>query len=262
QELKDSFDLNSVLNWGSLPKVQSLGSNAERAAYLKTYALTYLKEEVQSEQLVRKLEPFRLFLEVAAQCNAKILNFKKISNDVGVDDKTVFSYFQILEETWIGFFLPSYHPSIRKSQLSHPKFYFFDPGVIRALSRTLAGNIVSGTSLYGDAFEHWVILEIYRLNEYTGSDYRLSYFATKEGSEVDLVLDKPGFPVILIEIKSSTRVDEREVNKLARISKDFKNAKVYYVSQDMSHLKIGSVICLHWQELLKELFQEVNKHEY
>ena len=258
RELATAFDLSSVLRWGSLPKLQSLATDAEKKAYLTAYGLTYIKEEIQAEQLVRKLEPFREFLEVAAQSNGTILNMAKIARQIGSDIKTVQSYFRILEDTWLGFFLPAYHRSVRKSQASHPKFYLFDPGVKRALERSLDAVPVPGSFAYGDVFEHWVILEFHRLNEYLGRDYRMSYLRTKDDAEIDLILSKPGSPTVLVEIKSSQRVDEVEVKKLHQLQKDIPGSSAFYLSRDENAQKIGGVRCLPWHQGLAEILKIPN----
>lgn len=253
-ELGGGFDLSSVLHWGSLPRLSSLPTDAEKKAYLKSYGLLYLREEIQAEQVVRKLEPFREFLEVAAQSNGDILNANRIARQIGADVKTVQSYFQILEDTWVGFPLPAYHRSVRKSQAGHPKFYLFDPGVKRALERSLDAGLSPGSFAYGQAFEHWVVLEFHRLNEYLGLDYRLSYLRTKDGAEIDLILSKPKKTTLLIEVKSSARIDEVEVNKLRRLHDDIPGSKAFYLSRDEHEAEIGGVRCLPWHKALREIF--------
>ena len=136
-ELKDKFDLNQYLAFGGLPKTWLISSPEERVLYLRSYVNTYLKEEIAEEQIVRKLEPFRKFLQVAAQASGTILNYSAIARDVGVSDQTVRTYFDILEETLLGFHLPPFGRSIRKAQGKSHKFYLFDSGVIRALKRTI-----------------------------------------------------------------------------------------------------------------------------
>lgn len=252
-ELKDQFDLDCALHWGTLPNIFQLKGDEEKEAFLRAYALTYLKEEIQVEQLVRRLEPFRSFLEVAAQANGTILNINAIARDVGsVDHKTILSYFQILEDTHLGFFLPGFHRSVRKAQSTHPKFYFFDPGVKRALEKTLDVRLKPKTYTYGAAFEHFVILEIFRLNSIFTKDFRLSYFNNR-GTEVDLILSKPR-EEILVEIKSNNNVDPMKVARLAKLSGDFPNAKTYWLSLDPTPQKIGNVHCLPWQEGLRRIF--------
>lgn len=112
------------------------------------------------EQWVRKLEPFRQFLEVAAQMNGKIINFSKIGREAGIDDKTAERFYEILNETLIGFFLPAYQTSVRKRFTQASKFYFFDTGVVRALNGQLGTSLIPQTFAYGDTIEHWVILEL------------------------------------------------------------------------------------------------------
>ena len=153
-ELGARFDLVQILQFGSLPVVFSYAAASEKRLYLETYGRTYLKEEIWNEQIVRKLEPFAHFLEVAAQCNGKILNFSKIGRDIGIDTKTVQSYYQILEDTFIGFLLPAWQKSFKRKPVSTAKFYFFDLGVRNTLAQIT--NINKKTSLFGDTLEHFI----------------------------------------------------------------------------------------------------------
>jgi predicted AAA+ superfamily ATPase len=251
-ELGDSFNLDEVMNFGSLPAVFSFSDNEDKVKFLRSYVRSYVKTEIQIEQLLRKLDPFREFLEISAQMNGKILNFTRIAREVGVDVKTVQLYYLILEETYLGFRLPSFHRSIRKSQLLSSKFYYFDVGVKRTFEQSLHAGIASGTSYYGEVFEHFIILEFYRLNLYHDADFRLSFFATKEGAEVDLVLSR-GKEVIFIEIKSSEQIDVTEVRKLRNIGRDVAT-RCYYLSQCKVAQEVEGVRCLPWQQGLKEIF--------
>lgn len=251
-EMGDNFDLVHALKWGTLPKVTQFSQDPERIAFLESYALTYLKEEIWAEHVIRQLDPFRKFLEIAAQSNGKILNYSNIARDVGCDTKTAQSYFQILEDTLLGFFLPAYHVSIRKQQRQAPKFYLFDTGVCRALNRTLTLDLLPSTFAFGCAFEHWVILEAMRLNDYYKKDFRFYYLRTKDDVEVDLIVDRPGLPPALVEIKSAEHVDDRDVREVAHFLKDLKG-EGYCLSRDTVAKKIGEVHALEWREGLKAI---------
>ena len=124
--------------------------------------------------------------------NGRVLNFSKIARDIGVDTKTVQSYFQILEDTLLGFVLLPFHRSLRKRQLTSPKFYFFDTGVKRAIDRTLTVPLLPQTYGFGEAFEHFVFLEMQRHNEYKKRDYRFSYLQTHDGAESRFRRRTPG----------------------------------------------------------------------
>ncbi|MBF0491895.1 MAG: ATP-binding protein [Deltaproteobacteria bacterium] len=255
-ELLKKFDLDAVLNWGALPKMLQFKSEEEKNTFLRSYALTYLKEEIVSEQVIRQLEPFRRFLEVSAQLNGEILNYSNIARDVGVSVKTVQSYYQILEDTLLGYFLPAFHQSVRKQQRQAPKFFFFDLGIKKALDLSLQSSIKPNTYAYGKAFEHFLILEIYRLNNYLQRDFQLYYLQTKDNAEIDLIIQKPGRKYALIEIKSTTSVDERDVRTLNRFRGDFSKAEVLCLSQDEKEKEIDGVLCLPWREGIKRVFEK------
>lgn len=252
-ELGDVMTLNEALSWGTLPPVYSLSESDDKVQHLRAYALTYFKEEIVAEQLVRGLDPFRRFLEVAAQANGLILNYANIAKDVGVDPKTVVTYFSVLEDTLVGRLLPPYHRSIRKQQRANPKFYFFDVGVKRAIDRTLQLPLDAGTYEYGRLFEQFIVTQISHLASYRYPDWRLSYLRTHAGAEIDLLIERPGLPVVLIEIKSSLNVDDRDVRVLAGFIEDFDNPLALCISQDQARMRIKNVLCVHWRDAFAEL---------
>ncbi len=256
-ELKDRFNLDEALHFGTLPKIFSCSSNEDKEAFLRAYAEVYLKEEIWDEHVVRQLAPFRRFLEVAAQCNGKIVNYANIAKDVGVDDKTVKEYFTILEDTLIGFFLEPHHNSFRKRLSEKPKFYFFDTGVARTLSRRLSVPLLPQTYAYGDAFEHFVILEFIRLASYFQPDFRFSYTRTPADVEIDLIVERPGKPLLCIEIKSSDTLDESDISSFKRLTKDIPGCEAVVLSQHRFVKQYDHVTCYPWQEGLREFFPAI-----
>lgn len=254
-EIGDSFNLDDALCWGTLPAVvYKMQTKEDKTKFLQAYAQTYLKEEIWLEQFIRKIDPFRRFLEVSAQCNGKVINFSNLAKDVGVDDKTIKQYFSILEDTLMGFFLEPFHASFRKRFKSKPKFYFFDPGVCRSLTMMLSVPVQKGTSYYGDVFEHFIILECVRLASYYYSEYRFSYLGTKDNVEIDLVVERPGKKILLIEIKSSDNVREDHLTAFSKIIKDIKNSESICISQESRAKKIGDVMVLPWMDALRKYF--------
>jgi predicted AAA+ superfamily ATPase len=258
-ELSAEFDLEKALHWGTLPKVFSLKEDLEKSEFLRSYADIYLKEEIWNEHVIRKLQPFRRFLEVAAQCNGKIINYANIARDVGVDDKTIKEYFLILEDTMIGFFLDSYHNSFRKRLVEKPKFYFFDPGVVRSLSRRLSVSLIPKTAAYGDAFEHFILLEFIKLGNYFQPDYRFSFIRTVSDVEIDLVIERPGKSLLCIEIKSAEAINEVDIGSFIKITADIPNCEAIVLSQDRFMKKFDHVTCYPWRQGLEEVFPEINK---
>ena len=252
-ELGETFNLQEALEWGTLPRLTAISSAEERKIFLQTYAHTYLREEIQAEQVVRQLEPFRRFLAVVAQSNGAIITYSNIARDVGTSDMTVRSYFQILEDTLLGMLLEPYHRSVRKRQRENPKFYLFDTGVQRALSRTLDVPLKPQTYAFGKAFEHLVICEITRLSSYARNDFSFSYLRTKDDAEIDLIVERPGMPTALIEIKSTSRLNDDDVAVIKRFLPDFPGAKAFCLSLDPHPKVLHGVECLFWTDGVREI---------
>ncbi len=252
RELGSNFNLNQILTYGSLPSLFEM-NHADKVKYLKSYAQTYLKEEVVAEQLIRNLVPFRSFLEVAAQSAGKIINYSALARDVGVESPTVHSYFEILESTYVGFILNPFHESLRKRQNKNPKFYFFDIGLQRVLAKRIDQPLQESTFEYGDLFETFIILEIHRLSQYAEKDWTLSYLRTKDNLEVDLIIDRPGQPRAFVEIKSTRHIENIKLTGFVELLKTQKNFEAFVLSQDTKEFIRDGIQFLPWEKGLREL---------
>jgi predicted AAA+ superfamily ATPase len=191
----DKVDLDRVLLWGLLP-AHYLAANAEMDA--KAYVFDYLKEEIQAEALTRNVPAFSRFLQSAALTNGMLLNYANAAREAGVSAKTIRDYYQMLEDTLVGRLLEPWRRSRTRRMIETAKFYFFDPGVVSALLGYK--NLVPGTSAWGRAFEHFILMECWAYRHYSRKDFPMAFWRTASGAEVDLIL---GDGVAAIEIKSS-----------------------------------------------------------
>lgn len=253
-ELTEPPDLISYLQWGMLPKIFEFTTSEKKQLYLDAYTHTYLKEEIWAEQFIRELDPFRRFLEVAAQCNGKIVNFSNIARDVGTSDHNIQKYFSILEDTLLGFFLEAFQHSFRKRLSKTPKFYFFDTGIVRALTAQLSIPLSTSTSQFGDIFEHFVILQAKQLASYYYRDYRFSYLKTKDDAEIDLVVERPGQPLLFIEIKSCEDVQAPHLTTLKSMAHDFGDCEAICLSRDPRPKIIDNIKIFPWNVGIKQYF--------
>ena len=220
KEVRFDFDLKKQITYGMLP----LSFLSEKPKmFLRTYAETYLKEEIKEEALTRNIGNFARFLEVAARQNGQITNVSSISRDAMVARQTTQGYFDILIDTLVGFWLYPWKLKKSTKQVSHPKFYFFDPGVVRALSGRLAYPPLPEE--LGTLFETFIINELRAYLHYNDLEYPLYYWRSHGGNEVDLFLEtSKGF--LAIELKS-TLVWERKYNKgLHRLRDELGKGKV------------------------------------
>jgi len=183
-ELAPDFDLNRLLNHGYLPTVY-LGNQPHRL--LNAYVANYLKEEVAAEGLVRNLPVFSSFLNVAALSDTETVNFSTIARDCGVSSQTIKEYFQILEDTLLGKWLPSYRKRPKRRVAASSKFYFSDVGVVNFLAKRR--TIEQGAELFGKAFENWCFHELTAYNAYQEAFAELYYWRLAGGSEVDFIIN-------------------------------------------------------------------------
>ena len=253
KELGSAFHVDQALAYGCLPELWHLTGDDARKDFLRAYAQGYLREEIRAEQVVRHLDPFRRFLEVAAQSSGKILKYAKIARDTGADPKSIQAWYTVLEDTLMGFHLDAYHGSVRKQLRQAPKFYLFDVGVARAMAHLLNVVPTPGTSYYGDLFENLVVAEVLARSSYEALDWQCSYLMTPSGREIDLIIKRPGRPLALVEIKSTRAVRVDHAEALQAFLPDFPDADCFLWSQDPRPQRMGRIQALPWEQGLAML---------
>ena len=231
------FDLDHALLSGMVPP-HYLAKNPARR--LSAYIDVYLKEEIKEESLVRNLDAFHRFLEVAALTDGEMVNYNNIAQDCGVSATTVAAYFEILEDTLIGYRIPAYTKTMKRRLVQAPRFYYFDVGVVNYLLHRK--SLERGTTEYGHAFEHLVIQEIVAYLSYNHSDEKLSYWRTYSGIEVDAVI---GDARIAIEIKSADEVQTRHLKGLKAFAEDYPASRRVIVSLDPFNRRMGDIECIY-----------------
>ena len=201
-EIGGAPDIDQLLCFGGLPLVRAARGAAGRVDLLEAYVETYLTQEIRAEALVRSLEAFARFLEVAALANAQVTNVASLARDAGVARPTVQGYFEVLTDTLLGAWLPAWRPRAKVREVAHPKFYLFDCGVARALAHRLREPL--------DAAERGTLLETLVFHElrahlaYAAVGGEFAYYRTPSGTEVDFLWTRAK-TAVGIEVKASER---------------------------------------------------------
>jgi len=240
------FDLVKALNGGLLPRHYKSKNHRK---VLASYIGSYLQDEIIAEAKLRNISSFSRFLEIAALTNGEMINYTNIASECGVSSPTVKEYFQILSDTLLGRFLPSFQHKPKRRVIRAPKFYFFDIGVANYLSKQF--SIEPGSYGFGKAFEHFIYLEIYAYSKYSGKDFPISYWRTASQLEIDFVL---GQHEVGIEVKSSIHVIPRHLNGLFAFSEEYNVNKLIVVSREPYPRLINNVLILPWKEFLTKLW--------
>ncbi|HMP72934.1 MAG TPA: DUF4143 domain-containing protein [Kiritimatiellia bacterium] len=219
-ELPDGVNINKCIEFGLLPMAVT---TQDPKPFLFAYAQTYLQEEIRAEALTRNIGNFSRFLEVAARQNGQVTNVSNISREAAVTRQTVQNYFDILIDTLIGRWLPAWKLKTSTKQVQHPKFYFFDTGVTRALSGRLPYPPTEEER--GALFETFVIHQILSHLDYSGLHYPIYFWRSYDGIEVDVVCEtRNGF--FALEIKSSARWEKKYGRGLKRFQNELGKNKV------------------------------------
>jgi predicted AAA+ superfamily ATPase len=213
EELGRDFDLDEALRYGTLPVVWTA---PDRREALAAYAQLYLKEEVQAEALVRNLPGYARFLPVAALFHGEVMNVSGIARDAGAARSTVSAYLEILEDTLLAFRLPAFEARLRVRERRHPKLYWADPGLPRAMKRQLGPT---GAEERGHLFEGWVACVLRAYRDYRGLFEDWGYWAPGKGSslEVDFVL-RQGDDLVALEVRAGQKVFDADLRGLRGIA--------------------------------------------
>jgi predicted AAA+ superfamily ATPase len=218
-ELGRDFDLKRALRWGCLPLACT---SEDPQDYLGSYAATYLREEVQQEGFARNIGAFSRFLEAASFSQGSVLNMAAVARECAVSTKVVEDYFSILEDLLIAVRLPVFTKRAKRRLIAHPKFYYFDAGVFQAIRPR--GPLDAPEEIHGAALETLFLQHARALNDYAGLGYRLHYWRTATGDEVDFVLyGERGLHAFEVKMTHNLRPDD--LRGLLRFCGDYPQAK-------------------------------------
>ncbi len=248
KEVED-IDLLRALNHGLIPS-HYLQKNYRRS--LRGYVQDYLKEEVFYEGLTRNIPAFSRFFEAMGYSHGSLINYTNIARECGVTSKTVKEYFQILVDTLLGSFVLPFKKRQERQVISKaPKFYLFDPGV--------AGAIIKRTieeekgELFGNAFEHFIYLEMLAHSSYHEIDYSINFWRTKSGQEVDFVL---GGGEVAVEVKGSAIVDKRSLRSMKTFIELYKPRQAIVVCNEKEERLHSGIRVLPWRLFLQQLWRD------
>jgi predicted AAA+ superfamily ATPase len=246
-EIGKEFDLTRMLNHGYLPTIY-LSDTPVRL--LNGYVADYLKEEIAAEGVVRNLPRFSEFLNIAALSDAEMVNFSTIARDCGVSSPTIKGYFQILEDTLLGKWLPAYRKRPKRRVIGAPKFYFADVGVVNYLARR--GQLQPGSELFGKAFENWVFHELSAHNAYSEAFATLSYWRLTTGVEVDFIVNDME---VAIEAKATAKVTADHLRNLRSLVDDHPRVKrrVLVCLENQSHKTEDDILIISAKEFCEQL---------
>ena len=238
------FDLLRALNRGMLP---SIYDQPRFGRSLKAYVQDYLTEEIFNDATTRNAPTFVRFFDSLRFCHGELLNYTSISRECAIDAKTVKVYFDILQDSLVGYrIFPFHRNSGRQSITAAPKFFLFDVGVASHIcGRSLTNEC--GPE-FGRAFEHFILLELIAARGYREQDYSIEFWRTKSGLEVDFIL---GGGEVAVEVK--TRVRHGDLRAIRAFADEFSPSAAFVVTAEQDHRRIDDIDILPYTDFLRLL---------
>ncbi len=238
------FHLLTALNDGLLPGIHGK-PHARRS--LAAYLRDFLAQEVIGEALTRNTDAFMRFFEALRFSHGELLNYASIARDCGVAAKTVRTYFEILQDTLLGYLIQPFHRRTGRQSISAaPKFYLFDVGV--------AGQVCgwrlteAAGAEFGRAFEHFILQEIVAARGYQEKDFPIRFWRTKTGLEVDFVLNRGE---VAVEVKG--RVRRRDLRPMRAFQEEFAPRRAIIVTAERGRRRIEGIDVMPYPDFLLEL---------
>jgi predicted AAA+ superfamily ATPase len=240
------FNLERIMVSGLLPP-HYLSINPVED--LRSYIADYLKEEIVAEALTQNIPAFNEFLRVAAITSSELINYVNIARETGVSHKVVRTYFDILEDTYLGFRIPPWKKSKNRRMITTEKFYLFDVGVANYLARR---QPKIGSQEFGKAFEHYILMELKAYQSYRNPDMPITFWRTSTGREVDFIL---GDKEVAIEIKGSSRIHEGDIGTLQALLEDGPVKKCFIVCLEKQPRQLTiNIEAIPWQIFIERLW--------
>jgi len=242
----EGFDLEQVIFSGLLPPHYL---SPDPIQDLRSYVADYFKEEIAAEAVVQSIPTFSEFLRVASLTSGELLNYTNVGRETGVSAKVVRNYFQILEDTLLGFRISPWRKAKNRRLIETEKFYLFDVGITNYLSRRTPRI---GTPEFGKSFEHYILMELKAYQAYRNPELDIRYWRTSSGFEVDFIL---GDMNLAIEVKASQRIHRGHTRGLRALQEEYSIGRLVIVSLEKHPRRLDSSIeVLPWQTFLEILW--------
>jgi len=221
-ETVSGLPLREVLLRGNYPEIASRKA-VDRQLWCASYISTFLERDVRNLAQIGDLSQFERFLRLCAVRTGQLLNLSDLARDIGISVPTAKRWLSVLEAGYQVYLLYPYYQSLGKRLVKSPKLYFNDT----ALSSFLLGihdqEALFNSPSFGNLFETLIVTDVLKRFLHAGELPSLYYLRTRDGLEIDLVLEL-GQKLHLFEIKGAMTVWPKHADSLNRIMSNLKSS--------------------------------------
>lgn len=243
-------ELNDQLFLGGYPPIRADGISP--LDWFPAYVRTYIERDVRQIKNLENLPAFEKLLSLCAGRIGQLVNFSNLSNELGIDSKTVKSWIGLLQASYIVFLLPPYFKNFNKRVIKSPKLYFYDTGLACHLLRIRSSEMLINHPYRGALFENFIISELLKNRFNKGITSNLYFWRDRSGTEIDVVLDR-GVSAFPIEIKSGQTIHSSFFKSLSKWNEwTQQSGGLVYFGGDENQLRSNGIEVKSWKEIADE----------
>ena len=241
--------LNFILK-GGYPKLYQ-DPAVDKEALHKSYITTYIERDLRDLSQVANLDTFQKVYKLLTYQSASLVNMSNLSNDIGIDAKTIKNYASILETSYICKFISPYSFNTKKRLIKSPKLFFFDTGLLNFFYGNEDSEMMLNRAYWGAILETFVFSEIYKEIKDLTSRILLYFYRTSNGAEVDFILEK-GMNLYPIEVKSSIKIESQDIRGIKSFMETYPKKVpygiVFYRGERIKYID-KNILCIPLQML-------------
>ncbi|MDE2798121.1 MAG: ATP-binding protein, partial [Gemmatimonadota bacterium] len=212
-----------------------------------SYIETYLARDVRDVAQIGNLRDFRNLIQLLAAQTAQELNMSRLASDLGVTMPTVKRWISILEMSYVIFLLPPYFRNFGKRVIKRPKIYFYDTGLVSALTGIRTEEMYDRGPMAGALFENYILSQVLKHHKHTNRRSEFYFYRTSHGVEVNLVIDM-GQTRHFVEIKKTATFRPRLIKTLNTLASQADTATLIYQGDTLPDY--GNIRICNWSNYL------------
>jgi len=251
KQANNKISLSESILRGFYPEIAT-NKKVDRKLWCSSYITTYLERDIRSLTNIGDLSQFERFLIACAIRTGQILNISEIARDIGISVPTAKRWLSLLETGQQIYLLYPYYKNIGKRIMKSPKIYFCDTAICSYLLGIHNSETLLGSPYFGNLFETMIVIDFLKRFLHFGDKPSMYYFRTRDGLEVDLVIEIAGY-LYLYEIKSSMTILPKHAASLKRMINEFgsiiKEAALISGTED-NFLVLEPIFNYSWKNIL------------
>ncbi len=191
--------------------------------YLDDYLSTYIEKDIVLSAGIQKSSEFLRFCKILAGRSGQIVSYTEMANDTGVSSATIKDWLSILAKMKVIALVEPFYSNLTKRLVKSPKAYFLDTGLACRLQGWSESLPILNSPQIGGLFETLVFAEIHKTIRNFGLSWKVFYWRSRAGEEVDFLIEQENKKFLFIEVKKSPKKIP-DLSKYPEIKKVFKSS--------------------------------------